>query len=1011
MAIFPADLALLEGSNHRSQVYLNFWPLTSVATATVDQVSFVYPIAELTVTGASAGWLTDVKAGMMVRITSSGDHVTTAVVRRDPTLSTSLLIDAKHRGDPGRTQDIQVALANAQSITIYNYYPLWTIFSVIRDGVFYKEWDLAYTNEGDYPAPVCNMGAWRQAFVDSGGTAELTFDASGSYDWKAAGLTYLWELPASGATLTSGTLTDASIDVEFDPGFYLMACTVSNGTSSQRGVRPVWINETSGSDAPFSVGTAIEIAGDNQDLQGREVSYQVWVDAINSALSEANFPDGGAVIMSEYAEFDGSALSDAALFVDTYVGFLNEIIREVQHGITSLSFDTKSPIKYIEDFPCPPQALSEVASPSDWNEVAQNLATPSFVAWYIMQYQCPSLLRLFDYHKLTDTQRKSEWAVGGDRLGDKLKEVASIVAGEIGSSSNGSIYFWRNPNVEALSYRSPMENRMEITDQHLVGQVRIPYAYRPAVGELRAYGWYMDGNDITALESLVGDGAQGQGTTKTQSAALVVDSQATLNIMAGNLMAIENRPIRELRFRMHRNIDVADPARDLIKWWDYDIPAEYDPRGEGIIGSGIIVAVSRSWNRIKSGYSKSIEWTIQPESRGQNGVTVTKAVFPGSIGQGTVWGYDDVGTDLGLSFYIDENGDLNWRRSAGQAYENLGEVTQTLPDENRGEPVSPDPVPVIDRPSGQSWPCVSAANIVEYVDQYQLALVDAIDNATSPFDFRQRMGVMLNVVMAPSLEFNDLLTKLYNEWYGGTSATITAAFSASFMEDLLYVIYCNLNSDGQLDNSSFGDMILEFESGTAWDITRDLFEVLQPGGINSAAQMMGIASEDCSGASCTNCGDWLENTDFTLTDGGYATYPAIFGESIGQYVSTEGWRETDTGLALTDGFQGVVIRYTITPTVITRVGCTYDAIKGFQDKGITYGARFILQLSGGVVYDSGTTAGFGYGKRISYSTGGISADSVEIWSIVSIANNPVNVGGGYTRIYQADVCGNGSNPF
>lgn len=617
MPISGADITKLEHPQQWLDVYLNSWPKRSFATAIINQASFAYPVTDITVDNTSAAWL-DTIPGQLVEIYDGSTLVTTGVTRRVGSANT-LHLDAKHEGDPGRAQLLVQILDDNLDVIIYDYFPLWTLFSVIRDGVFYKDYDVAFSQiSGEYPHPVVNLGQWRQAFVDSGGTATLQFSASNSFDWNSLSLTYLWELPASGATLVTGNLTDAVIEVEFDPGFYLMRCTVTNAQGNGRvGIRPVWINTATGSNAPLSERFVTEITSDRSTLKGRAMNFR-----FHGEMLESDVMDNGALLLTEKGYYGGTELSSGANYVGSYVGIINSLRRRGdQHLHTILDIESLSPWQFAEELPCPPQVVQETAVFDNWTHVAQNLATSGFVAWYVINYHCPSFMTLFDYFVPIDDRRKTSWETSSNTIGPMVDEVISTIGANIGSESDGTLRVLRDPQIEDDTFRNAMDERMTIDDDHILPEVEIPLRYRPSIGEYTLLAFQAEGQTVSALESKSGEGAQGQGSSKTQGPPMLVGSQEELDVKAGNLMAKANSPTPEIPLPMNRNFNIFDPARDFNRWWNLDIGAEYDPRGDGFVGRALAVAVEREWRKAQVGQ----EWvayptvTFQPETRGGAG--------------------------------------------------------------------------------------------------------------------------------------------------------------------------------------------------------------------------------------------------------------------------------------------------------------------------------------------------------------------------------------------------------
>ena len=617
MPISSGDLARLLHPEQSLDVYLNTWEKREVASATITQAAFTYPVTDIEVGSASADW-EDQLPGQLVEILDGSTLVTTGVLRRFPEAGI-LPLDAKAIGDPGRAQRITQVLATGQTVKVYDYFPLWTLFSVIRDGVFYKDYDVAFSSIfNQYPHPVVNLGPWRQAFVDGGGTATLTFSASNSFDWNELSLTYLWELPAAGATLSDGELTDAVIEVEFDPGFYLIRCTIANSEGNARiGVRPIWINEESGSDSPLSERVVLFPTADSQDLKGRRMGFSLYGN-----IDEDEVMDGGAVFLVDKGYFGGEPL-EGGNYADNYIGFITGLRRFGDiNEVTRLDIETVSPFIYSSELPCPPQVVQEVLGvPANWTEVSSGLATTSFVTWYVINYHCPSYMTLFDFFRQDDDRRKRAWNTSSNTMGPQVEEVASTIGAAIGCDSQGNTRILRNPSIEDTDFRDALDEAMEINADHIVKDVEVPLHYRPSVGEYTLFAFQVDGNETQALQSKAGDGAQGQGASKTQGPPFLVADQDELNVKAGNLMAAENNPTPEIPLLMNRNMDIFDPLRDYNRWWNLNVPAAYDPRGIGFSGRALAVGVERSWRRAGDvgEWVKDIRVTFQPETLGGEG--------------------------------------------------------------------------------------------------------------------------------------------------------------------------------------------------------------------------------------------------------------------------------------------------------------------------------------------------------------------------------------------------------
>lgn len=626
MTIGASDLTLLRSARHGVRPFFNIWPREIIATADVNQSEFEYPLAEITVDNTSASWTSNVEVGMRFQIKRGSDLIATGITRKAPT-STIFYPDAKSLGDQGlMTDSIADYIQDDDTITVFNDFPLWTMLSVIRQGVFYKRYDIAYTDEGSDPAPIVNMGAWQQAFIANGAsTAEFTFTALG-HAWGAKTISsYLWTLP-TGATLTGGGLATDTVTFTFPAGFGLVRCTVTDSTGKTRtGIRPVWANTRTGANAPDSYDRAWTIESDSQTLQGRNMSLRLYGEA---DIDEDTFYPTAAFYVGEedfyWNTSTGEWVNIDDEITDRYVGMMIRTQPEGDLRKTILLAELQSPFEVLSHIPMVSQAIIETPSPADWTEVSTGLATPPFLAWYVLEHHCPNLLTLFDFNFPASLPRKRLYALNGNSVAAQLQEISALLGSNIGCGSDGSLYLYEDVMLQSSGDRATFVERITLTEADLRNQLTYPVNYRAQIGQLLLYGFALDSNDNPLpLGSLAPGQAQGQGVGRTEADALLVDDQTDINIKCGNLLAKMNAPNPEIVLDVERNMDIFDPARDYNRWYRLTVSSRYNPRGNAINTRTIVSQVNRSWRTTERGTAiKDISVTVMSETFGQPGATV-----------------------------------------------------------------------------------------------------------------------------------------------------------------------------------------------------------------------------------------------------------------------------------------------------------------------------------------------------------------------------------------------------
>ncbi|RMG98652.1 MAG: hypothetical protein D6706_06800, partial [Chloroflexi bacterium] len=295
------------------------------------------------------------------------------------------------------------------------------------------------------------------------------------------------------------------------------------------------------------------------------------------------------------------------------------------------------------------QAIVEVSNPQDWTDVAKGLGTPQFIIWYIL-YHHSTYLQLFDYDPFweydavsgaPDNPRKLNWGLNGSTLSQYIDETASTVGGVLGCRSDGSLVLRRDPSIEPNEYRDNLDERLTFNIDENTGDsdfTKLPEVSRrlfKSVGQLRAFTLAYNGTEVVAYGSIAPGYTQMQAAGSTDANSFIIKAdngaqvgdanyrasgQTYTNMLAGHLLAKENRQISELNCDLLRNFDVLEPV-DMY-WVRLNINANWSPRGLPQTGRCTVLRVDRSWEAIDNGvFSKNVSIALEPETFGQPGET------------------------------------------------------------------------------------------------------------------------------------------------------------------------------------------------------------------------------------------------------------------------------------------------------------------------------------------------------------------------------------------------------
>jgi hypothetical protein len=621
-----ADQTRLRGHKHTLRAVLNAVPLVTVATAQINQSAFSYPLAQLTVDNTSADWLTKVKAGMAFSIGTApgGSDVTWGVVRRTPAAST-FYMDAKSVGDPGYARAIHTPLADNYYITIYKHRPPWGIYSSIRSGVFYKNWDTAYSGQTASPEPIIRIGKHRADFVDSdSGLATFTFTAD-AYTWNKTVSSYAWDV--DGGTITVGTSSTQSITVTFPVGFYVVTCTVVDSAGKTRtAYRYVFANSRDRSSpySPFSYRHRCRFTRDTQDFNGREMSIDILGDLDTNEI----YP-GQAMLLTEVARYGNHGiepLDDETGLVTNFIGYIPSKSIDVSRKFKLTSIPLESPITAAKGVPSAVQELTESPAPANWTQCTKILSNPVGAAYYCMAYHAPFMI---DGHDLEfDTYLLNLRFLGhqyGSRdIQSQLSGLAERFLGNIGCRSDGTIRMVRNPMYITNAFRSENDVKWQWDKRDFTNQYQRETAWRMEYGTVYGYAFSYSGEpEGTPYASIAPGRAAAQGVGQDEMTPFIVisaDGQPEANRITGHHFAYVDNATPSLVLDAFRNLDIAEPC-NMDEWHQSDLLARYDPEGVGFSDRGIAVRVTRNWSD-KGSTLKHISVELLPETFGQPGVTL-----------------------------------------------------------------------------------------------------------------------------------------------------------------------------------------------------------------------------------------------------------------------------------------------------------------------------------------------------------------------------------------------------
>lgn len=495
--------------------------------------------------------------------------------------------------------------ADGDVITVLNFTEIIPLFPRIiqnpadeTDVIFYKVWDIAYTNQNEILGTFVNMGCHYAGFRDDNGQYRVYWTASGTANLIGDALTYQWEFPMS-ATPTGSVAHTPGWVVYPTGGHYRNILRVTSDSGREDiSVRFVSLYDRpgQGSNVPILDWEFSEPPNGSRDATGYS-----WRIKINSDIPKTMIRDGALVVIFADDWYGGTrqSVGGSSEHKETvkFVGWIKDGSIQTNYQDHSVEFECHSPtgvMEYSECFSC---SVESKNSPAYWYEMQDmNLqkAIYHYLAWHSTVLQVCDVRSNFvdQYIQYFDADRTS--------LYDAINTLISGARrGRIHSDRQGMI--WLEQEAEAIvSGTSVFPTALEISKFDWIGDPQIDevqtdetafiemggIAFYPASGSL--------GNFNALLCDAPGKGPRYKGKVE-RIQGLALANQSELNDMAGQMLAYFNARYPSVEYKLRgnfANLDIAPQEQIKVTM----LPAENN-RGLNWNAKGFSIRnVAWSWD-------------------------------------------------------------------------------------------------------------------------------------------------------------------------------------------------------------------------------------------------------------------------------------------------------------------------------------------------------------------------------------------------------------------------------
>lgn len=583
MRLSASQLALARTQPQSTRLYLSIFQPREIFRAQINDSSITKGARTITFDNVSLGSWTAIEANFTVLIGSTAGASDIGKIRVRSATSSQLTV----------AENSNIEWADNQFITVLRYVELQPIYPrIINDPannenvIFFKDYDIPYTNQNSVLGTFVNMGSHRAA-VRQGGSAQISYSSTGTYNLLGSSLSYAWFF--EGGTPSGSTSANPGLITYSTNGHFTTRLIVSGSAGElDTGYRYVSIYDKpgEGSSVPISSWEMTSMNG-SRDESGYRASFKVHenIDIKENAVvvlfsddwyGGANQSLGGNYPGNEKIFFVGNILQDSVRY-------------DYQHSVVefqaaSLTDVMKSALGFSV-------SVESTAVPSKWYQLYDldcRRAIYHYLKWHT------TALSIADFQFVGTDQKIQFFDADRTSTFDAIDNLMrNTLIGQVVSDRQGKIWM----EVEAKAYPNPtgsFTSVVDITRRDWMNEPSVEERLSDDLSYLEyggvAYSGVNTGTFSALLGSAPGNAPSSRGKIETHQ-GLALAGQAQLNLLVGNVWANENSKYPKISLDMAGNtryLDIAPQETTQI-----NILASDTVRGVAI--NGLYIPDSFNW--------------------------------------------------------------------------------------------------------------------------------------------------------------------------------------------------------------------------------------------------------------------------------------------------------------------------------------------------------------------------------------------------------------------------------
>lgn len=553
------QLATIRSRPHSSQWWLSIYQPEVVLTCQVNDATIINqpPGAVIAVPydSVSAGSYLSVESGMTMYVGTTPRGGEKGRVRvRSATDGLIYIAESSH-----------IDWADDDYLYIVRYWEIWPVYPrLVQNGTrvtFYKDYDVAYTDQNEVFGVFHNMGPHHAGFLDCNtDEMQVYYSASGTYHvLSSAGLhamTYDWAF--EGGTPTGSTNAEPGYVIYDTPGHYTTRLIVTDDNNvSETSYRHVSVYDkpSCGGNIPPLEWGILSLDGDRD---GGGWRARIWM------REDASYVKDGMLVTifadpeeygSTQTSIGGNALNRDSIIFNGYI--LNGSI-EYNYRESRLEFDVGSPTEVMKAMESFSVSVESKKNPRKWYHLLDmdvRRAIHHYLRWHSTALLCNDFEFRGDDHPIQyfDADRTS--------LYDSIRTLMeNSLRGQFVCDLQGKM--WAEVDTGAVhDAATALQKCIDLSDTDWMGTISIDERRTNDISFIEiggiAYSGVTTGTSTALLAVAPGD-APGYGGSVERTHGLALLGQSQLNDLAGDQFAWKNARYPNVTVNLAGNYRIFD---------------------------------------------------------------------------------------------------------------------------------------------------------------------------------------------------------------------------------------------------------------------------------------------------------------------------------------------------------------------------------------------------------------------------------------------------------------------